>query len=36
MGRDGCNGVDGWYVDDIAVQVCKEVSRKAARLTTEE
>jgi Zn-dependent metalloprotease len=36
MGRDGCNGVDGWYVDDIAVQVCKEVSRKAARLTTDE
>ncbi|WP_183094155.1 M4 family metallopeptidase [Nocardioides stalactiti] len=22
MGRDGCNGVDGWYVDDVAVQVC--------------
>jgi Zn-dependent metalloprotease len=22
MGRDGCNGVDGWYVDDVKVQVC--------------
>ena len=22
MGRDGCNGVDGWYVDNVAVQVC--------------
>ncbi len=22
MGRDGCGGVDGWYVDDVKVQVC--------------
>ena len=22
MGRDGCNGVDGWYIDDVKVQVC--------------
>ncbi|WP_194289056.1 MULTISPECIES: M4 family metallopeptidase [unclassified Nocardioides] len=24
MGRDGCNGIDGWYVDDIEVVVCSE------------
>lgn len=23
MGRDGCNGVDGWYVDNVAVEVCE-------------
>lgn len=23
MGRDGCGGNDGWYVDDVRVQVCK-------------
>jgi Zn-dependent metalloprotease len=23
MGRDGCNGVDGWYVDNVKVQVCE-------------
>ena len=22
MGRDGCNGVDGWYVDNVVVQIC--------------
>ena len=22
MSRDGCNGVDGWYVDNVKVQVC--------------
>ena len=22
MGRDGCNGIDGWYVDNVKVQVC--------------
>ena len=22
MGRDGCNGLDGWYVDNVKVQVC--------------
>jgi Zn-dependent metalloprotease len=25
MGRDGCNGVDGWYVDNVKVQVCEAV-----------
>jgi Zn-dependent metalloprotease len=23
MGRDGCNGVDGWYVDNVKVEVCQ-------------
>lgn len=23
MGRDGCNGVDGWYVDNVKFVVCK-------------
>ena len=22
IGRDGCGGLDGWYVDDIRVVVC--------------
>ncbi|MBA3309870.1 MAG: M4 family metallopeptidase [Nocardioidaceae bacterium] len=22
MGLDGCSGVDGWYVDDLEIQVC--------------
>jgi hypothetical protein len=22
MGRDGCNGVDGWYLDNLVVQTC--------------
>jgi Zn-dependent metalloprotease len=24
MGRDGCNGIEGWYVDNIAVQYCEK------------
>ena len=24
FGRDGCNGVDGWYVDDVEVTVCED------------
>jgi Zn-dependent metalloprotease len=23
MGRDGCNGVEGWYLDNVKVQDCK-------------
>jgi len=23
MGMDGCNGLDGWYVDDVTVSTCK-------------
>jgi len=26
IGRDGCNGVDGWYVDNVKVTVCKVAS----------
>lgn len=26
LGRDGCNGVQGWYLDDVAVTVCKAVA----------
>jgi hypothetical protein len=22
IGRDGCGGIDGWYVDDVKVAVC--------------
>ncbi len=24
FGRDGCNGVDGWYLDDLRVTICEE------------
>ncbi len=24
MGRDGCGGIDGWYVDDVKFVVCKK------------
>jgi Zn-dependent metalloprotease len=27
MGRDGCNGVDGWYVDNVTVQTCAPDAR---------
>ena len=30
MGRDGCNGSDGWYVDNVKVQVCKPKHKRAA------
>jgi hypothetical protein len=23
LGMDGCGGVDGWYVDDVQVEVCE-------------
>ena len=23
IGRDGCSGIDGWYVDDVTVTHCK-------------
>ncbi|WP_460809944.1 M4 family metallopeptidase [Nocardioides salsibiostraticola] len=25
VGRDGCGGVDGWYVDNLTVSVCDEI-----------
>ena len=27
FGRDGCGGLDGWYVDDIEVSTCKAKTR---------
>ncbi|WP_167880568.1 M4 family metallopeptidase [Nocardioides guangzhouensis] len=23
IGRDGCGGIDGWYIDNVAVTICK-------------
>ncbi len=34
MGRDGCNGVDGWYVDNILVEVCTSGSTPTPTPTT--
>src|SRR3546814_8389375 len=25
-GRDGCNGFDGWYVDNVELEVCEAVA----------
>ncbi len=25
IGRDGCGGIDGWYVDNLTVSVCEEI-----------
>ena len=25
MGRDGCGGIDGWYLDNIKVSTCKKI-----------
>ena len=30
FGRDGCGGLDGWYVDDIRISTCKATSGVAA------
>ncbi|MBC9733475.1 M4 family metallopeptidase [Nocardioides marmotae] len=37
LGRDGCGGIDGWYVDDVKVVVCKDKKKggKARRETAE-
>ena len=35
FGRDGCNGVDGWYVDDVRVTVCEEEDPGPAATDTE-
>lgn len=32
LGRDGCGGNDGWYVDNIKVQVCTKKSNHKATL----
>lgn len=34
MGRDGCNGVDGWYIDNVAVTVCEDAPEAPAATTT--
>ena len=26
LGRDGCGGVDGWYVDDVSITVCEDTN----------
>lgn len=30
IGRDGCGGVDGWYVDDVKVVLCKPAATVTA------
>ena len=30
IGRDGCGGIDGWYVDNIAVTVCQATGARTA------
>lgn len=35
IGRDGCGGVDGWYVDDIQILVCKLPTKVTATHTPE-
>jgi Zn-dependent metalloprotease len=34
IGRDGCGGRDGWYVDNITISTCKAVSTVIASKTT--
>lgn len=34
MGRDGCNGVEGWYVDNVKVQVCATPTATPTPTTT--
>jgi Zn-dependent metalloprotease len=31
FGTDGCTGVDGWYVDDVKVQVCSRKKTASAK-----
>lgn len=28
LGRDGCGGIDGWYVDNVKLTLCKEKNKK--------
>ena len=35
FGRDGCTGIDGWYVDDVQVTVCDAVPPTKSASTTE-
>jgi Zn-dependent metalloprotease len=34
MGRDGCGGIDGWYLDDIRVTVCVKGAARPAGIVT--
>ena len=34
FGRDGCAGIDGWYVDNVKVTVCDEVVTTKSGSTT--
>jgi len=34
LGRDGCNGVDGWYLDDIRLTICEEKAEEPAPAAT--
>jgi hypothetical protein len=31
MGRDGCGGLFGWYVDNVVVSTCKPHGKTAGR-----
>jgi Zn-dependent metalloprotease len=34
MGRDGCGGIDGWYVDNVKVTVCVQAAGRPAGTVT--
>ncbi len=34
IGRDGCGGIDGWYVDNVTISTCKQVAGSVASTTT--
>ena len=33
MGMDGCGGIDGWYVDDVEVKVCRTAKKSRSEQT---
>jgi hypothetical protein len=35
IGRDGCGGVDGWYIDNVSITVCKTAVALTAAHTPE-
>lgn len=34
LGRDGCGGIDGWYIDNVTVASCADDAAEAAPTTT--
>ena len=34
FGRDGCNGLKGWYVDNVKVLACKKKNGRVAGRST--